>query len=78
MELFKRAKTIALDLKALKLENTQYKQIDVPPEMTPLVAKFQRAVRKAFPKKIGLVEAVKLALIREQVAARRRKDKNKW
>ena len=45
--------------------------------MTPLIEKFQRAVRKAIPRKMSLVDAVKMALIKEQAAARRRKEKNK-
>lgn len=52
--------------------------MDVPPAMSLTVAKFQRAVRKAVPKKMTLLEAVEKLMIREQANKRRLQKKNRW
>lgn len=54
------------------------RSIDVPPALTPTIAKFQRAVNSLKPKRASLVDAVYKLLLREEAAARRRKQKNKW
>lgn len=52
--------------------------IDVPPRKTPIVEKFQRAVRKVMPKRTGIIELIKQVLAKDAAARKKRKDRLKW